>query len=142
MELELCLEQASSGGVGREEDELRILAAARVELQGSADVCAQTLVAVHTAGQSHQVFNFVREVLFAWCVGAVVEQCSAKAFEFGRETREQTTNPGVVRYQRDASPITITERALRGGHSLVFGCQAELIQAWRCQRIVRQIIQG
>ena len=124
MKLELRLEQAAGGGVGREEDELRVLAAARVELQGSADVCAQTLVAMHTAGQSHQVFDFVGEVLFARCVGAVVEQRSSKPFEFGRETREQAAAPVVVRYQRDAASMTVTERALCGGHGLVFGCQA------------------
>ncbi len=63
VELELRLEQPARAGIRAEEDELRVLATARIELQRPADVGAQPVVALHAFGQLEQPLDLRREIL-------------------------------------------------------------------------------
>ena len=141
MKFQLRFQQPPGWGVRGQEDEVRILAAAWIELQRATDIGAQATVALYRTGQPHQRFDFARKILLARRVHPVIEQGASESLEFRKKARQQPASPLVVRHQGHTPSMSVTQSALRRGNGLVFRRQRKLVEARRRQGFVGQVIQ-
>ena len=96
VEAQLRYQQSTCAGIGRNEDNVDVLAPPWLEFQRQTQVCRQPLTALIAVANVQQRGDGEGEVLAAGVVAPELQELPAQRFELGAKTTEQAKTPLAV----------------------------------------------